>query len=133
MNAIRPLSKFFKAIRNDYRISSTHIGIYAALLYMSEDRGFCNPVEVFSSEIMETAKISAHRTYRKCLKEMTEYGYLKYVPSFKKNKASKIFFTLGYDERDEAHHSRNDPKTASFTLQKGEIAGKSGEEKQSNA
>lgn len=64
---------------------------------------------------------------------MTEYGYLKYVPSFKKNKASKIFFTLGYDERDEAHHSRNDPKTASFTLQKGEIAGKSGEEKQSNA
>ena len=126
MNAIKPLSKFFKAIRNDYRISSTHIGIYAALLYMSEDRGCCNPVEAFSSEIMETAKISAHRTYRKCLKEMTEYGYIKYVPSFKKNKASKIFFTIGYDERDKSYHSRNDPKTVANSLQKGEISGKSG-------
>jgi hypothetical protein len=99
MNPLKPLSRFFEAIRGDYRISSTHIGIYAALLYISEDKGFCNPVEAFSSEIMATAKISAHRTYRKCLKEMTEYGYLRYVPSFKKNKPSKIFFTIKSDER----------------------------------
>lgn len=97
MTPLKPLSRFFEAIQGDCRISSTHIGIYAALLYISEDKGFCNPVEAFSSDVMATAKISAHRTYRKCLKDMTEYGYLKYVPSFKKNKASKIFFTLDYD------------------------------------
>jgi hypothetical protein len=122
MNPVKPLSKFFDAIRSDYRISSTHIGIYAALLYLSEDRGYCNPIEAFSSEIMGTAKISAHRTYRKCLKEMTEYGYLKYVPSFKKNKASKIFFTIDYDERSNAECCRGNTDAADFTLQRGEIA-----------
>lgn len=92
MKYTKPLSKFFELIRNDYRISSTHIGIYAALLYFSEDKGYSNPVEAFSTEVMNTAKISAHKTYRKCLKEMTEYGYLRYVPSFKKNQPSKIYF-----------------------------------------
>ena len=130
MKPVMPLFKFFKAIHGDYRISSTHIGIYAALLYLSEDRGFCNPVEAYSSQIMETAKISAHKTYRKCLKEMTEYGYLKYVPSFKKNRASKIFFTIDYDEKSNAEYSRGDTVAADFPLQKGEIAQKDHKEKE---
>jgi len=129
MIPVRPLFQFFKAIHGDYRISSTHIGIYAALLYLSEDRGFCNPVEAFSSQIMETAKISAHKTYRKCLKEMTEYGYLRYVPSFKKNKASKIFFTIDYDQRYQDDISRDDPESACRTLPKDKVAGKGNKEK----
>jgi hypothetical protein len=95
MECTKPLSRFFEAIRKDYRISSTHIGIYAALLYVWEDKGFANPIEAFSTEMMEIAKISAPKTYRKCLKEMTEYGYLRYEPSFKKNRASKIYLMEG--------------------------------------
>lgn len=61
---------------------------------------------------------------------MTEYGYLKYVPSFKKNRASKIFFTIDYDEKSNAEYSRGDTVAADFPLQKGEIAQKDHKEKE---
>ena len=59
MESLKPLSDFFSAIEKDYRISITHIGVYAALLKYSEDRGFASPIQVFSYEIMRIAKISA--------------------------------------------------------------------------
>ena len=92
METVKPLSDFFKAIENDYRISSTHIGIYAALLYYRILNGFVNPVAAYRSKVMALAKISAPQTYRKCLNDLTDYGYLRYVPSFKKNQPSKIYF-----------------------------------------
>lgn len=91
METEKPLSTFFRAIQNDYRISSTHISVFAALLYYREDRGFTNPIHAYSTDIMKIAKLSAARTYRKCVKELSDYGYLRYEPSFKKNKASRIF------------------------------------------
>jgi hypothetical protein len=53
METLKPLSDFFKAIKKDYHISITHIGIYAALLQFRADRGFINPIQVYSYEIME--------------------------------------------------------------------------------
>lgn len=92
MEIVSPLSHFFSAIEKDYRISITHIGIYAALLQFRTDKGFINPIEAFSYEIMPIAKISGSNTYHKCIKQLHEYGYIKYEPSFKNNQRSKIFF-----------------------------------------
>ncbi|WP_072944978.1 hypothetical protein [Flavobacterium granuli] len=92
MESLTPLSNFFSAIEKDYRISITHIGIYAALLQFRMDKGLINPIQVFSFEIMYLAKISAPTTYLKCVKELSEYGYIKYEPSFKRNKGSKVYF-----------------------------------------
>ncbi len=92
MDFSKPLSDFFSAIETDPRISITHIGIYAALLqYWSEHR-FENPVHVFSYDIMRIAKISANTTFHKAIRELSEYGYIKYEPSFKRNKGSKVYF-----------------------------------------
>lgn len=92
MDELKPLSDFFQAIQDDGRISVTHIGIYAALLQYRIDNGFNNPIQVFSREIMRIAKISASMTYHKCIKQLNEYGYLRYIPSYKRNQGSKIFF-----------------------------------------
>lgn len=92
METLKPLSDFFSAIEKDYRISITHIGIYAALLQFWNDKGFINPIEAFSYEIMPIAKISGSSTYHKCVRELSEYGYIRYEPSFKKNQGSKIYF-----------------------------------------
>lgn len=92
MDIQKPFSDFFAAISNDYRISSTHIGIFAALLHYKLEKGFTNPIHAFSADIMEIAKISAPKTYRKCMQDMSAYGYLRYEPSFKKNQPSKIYF-----------------------------------------
>lgn len=92
MDFLKPLSDFFSAIENDPRISITHIGIYAALLqYWSEHR-FENPVHVFSYDIMRIAKISASTTFHKAIRELSEYGYIKYTPSYNRKRGSKILF-----------------------------------------
>lgn len=84
------LSKFFFAIKKDARISTTHIGIYAALVQYFQEHGKVNPMYVFSHELMPIAKISAHATYHNGIRALSEYGYIKYEPSFKRNKGSKI-------------------------------------------
>lgn len=93
MERLKPLSDFFSAIRHDGRISTTHIGVYAALLQYWQENGCPHPIVAFSHEIMRIAKISAPMTYRKCVKELSEYGYIRYIPSFKKNKASEIYLS----------------------------------------
>lgn len=92
METMKPLSDFFIAIAKDGRISITHIGIYAALLQYRTENGFPNPIQAFSHQIMSIAKISAPITYHKCVRELSEYGYINYLPSFKRNQASKIYF-----------------------------------------
>lgn len=91
MEFLKPLSDFFSAIENDPRISITHIGIYAALLQYWSEHLYENPVQVFSYEIMSIAKISSAITYHKCVKELREYGYIKYEPSFNRKKGSRIY------------------------------------------
>ncbi|WAC41634.1 hypothetical protein [Pedobacter sp. SL55] len=94
MEILKPLTDFFSSIEKDGRISVTHIAVYTALLKYWQQSGFTNPLQAFSYQIMEIAKISAPMTYRKCLKDLSDFGYLKYQPSHKSNQASKIILHL---------------------------------------
>lgn len=102
------LSDFFSAIEEDCRISITHIGIYAALVEYWGMHGWVNPVHAFSRDIMRIAKISAPTTYHKCIRELNEYGYIRYEPSFKKNEGSRIFLYINIEskKKDENQISR---------------------------
>jgi len=92
MENLKPLSDFFTAIEKDFRISSTHIAIYMALLKYRVEKNYENPIQVYRYEITPIAKISSPYTYHKCIQELSNYGYLKYEPSFKKTQGSKIYF-----------------------------------------
>ncbi len=92
MNQLNHLSDFFIAIDKDPRISITHIGIYAALLQYWSAHHFENPICVFSYEIMKIAKISASATYHKSIRDLSSYGYIRYEPSYKRNRGSKVYF-----------------------------------------
>ncbi|KQX00731.1 hypothetical protein [Flavobacterium sp. Root420] len=92
MEHLKPLSDFFFAIENDFRISTTHIAIYAALLQYRVCKGFVNPIEVYRYDITPIAKIASAYTYHKCIRELSDYGYLKYEASSKKTQGSKIYF-----------------------------------------
>ncbi|THD32427.1 MAG: hypothetical protein DI588_07345 [Flavobacterium johnsoniae] len=92
MDRSEPLTSFFAAIQDDGRISMTHIAVYAALLQFRIEKGFSNPIQAYSHEIMKLAKISAPITYHRCIRELSEYGYIKYLPSFKRTQASEIRF-----------------------------------------
>jgi hypothetical protein len=94
METLKPLTDFFKAIEKDYRISVTHIGMYAALLQFRVDKGFVNPIQVYSYEIMEIAMVSSPKTFLKCMHELNEYGYISYIPKRNRNQKSAIYFQI---------------------------------------
>lgn len=90
MEVFQPIAGFFEAIKNDGRICISHIGLYAALVQYWQDHDFINPVEAYSYEITRVARISAN-TYHKCIRDLHDFGYVKYEPSFKRNRSSKVF------------------------------------------
>ena len=84
-------SEFFAAIAGDPRINTTHVSLYMALLHYWREHAFVSPLQVFSHDIMPIAKILCSTTYHKCIKDLSDFGYIKYEPSYKRNQGSKIY------------------------------------------
>lgn len=82
---------FFSAIEKDQRLGISHIGLYATLIWLWEKQGFKGPVNTFGKEVMQLARIASTATYQKLLRQLEQYGYIRYLPSYYKGKASKIF------------------------------------------
>ncbi len=90
MEQVQQLSAFFKAIEGDGRIAPMHICVYAALLHYWSQHQYAVPIRVFSTDIMKIAKLMNRGTYLKYMADLSEYGYIRYEPSRKKNAASKV-------------------------------------------
>ncbi|MEP6803947.1 MAG: hypothetical protein ABI892_05465 [Flavobacterium sp.] len=94
MERLKLLSVFFESIENDFRIGSTHIAVFAALVEFWAQKEMINPIQAYSIEIQKIAKIFSPKTYHKCMRDLDNYGYLIYVPTKNKNKRSSIYFHL---------------------------------------
>ena len=91
MRQLQPLDDFFAAIAEDPRISTAHISLYMALLKLWSEHGFQNPIRVYSAEVMSLCKISGIATYHKRIRELHEFGYIRYVPSYYRCLRSSVF------------------------------------------
>lgn len=86
------LSFFYQSIRSDARIGTTHISLYVALYQMwNWGRGEI-PVLIKRKDVMELAKISSSATYHKCLRQLVEYGFIRYFPCSDPAKKSEVYF-----------------------------------------
>jgi hypothetical protein len=85
------LSDFFAASQNDGRIGIGHIGLFAVLLELWYDGGCRNPVMAYSHEVQCRARIASRATYHTYIRDLHDFGYIHYKPSFKRNKRSEIF------------------------------------------
>ena len=81
MELFVPLTDFYQAIEDDVRISTTHISLYIALLQQWNLNGGKNPIVIARTAIMRKAKINARYTYNKCMNNLQDFGYIKYLPS----------------------------------------------------
>ena len=90
MKEVKPLTCFFSAIKSDHRIGATHISIYAVLIHFYNLNGFANPIKVTRASIMETAKISGVATYHKCMRDLAQFGYIQYMPSYNPALGSQV-------------------------------------------
>jgi hypothetical protein len=93
MHQLQPVEDFFSAIADDPRINTTHISLYMALLKIWGERRFQNPIRVFSHEVMPVCKISGIATYHKSIRELHQYGYIRYVPSYYRYLGSLVYMS----------------------------------------
>ncbi|QIG89334.1 transcriptional regulator [Chryseobacterium sp. POL2] len=90
MNYIRHLTGFYDKIQLDERLNPTHISLYLALFQFWNLNHFQNPISISRNEMMRLSKISAFGTYHKCIKELQNFGYIEYIPSFNPYKGSLV-------------------------------------------
>lgn len=90
MNYIRHLTGFYDLIQQDERLNPTHISLYLALFQFWNVNHFQNPISISRNEMMRLSKISALGTYHKCIKQLQEFGYIEYIPSFNPYKGSLV-------------------------------------------
>jgi hypothetical protein len=90
LNYIKHLTGFFDLVVKDERLNPTHISLYVALFQYWNVNRFKNPISISRSETMKVSKISAKGTYHKCMKELHEYGYIKYDPSYNPFRGSLV-------------------------------------------
>ena len=76
------LNGFIQSVKADPCINTAHISLYISLVSHWYANGGENPLSVFSYEIMPVCKISGVATYHRSIRELHEYGYIKYVPSY---------------------------------------------------
>lgn len=91
MNYILQLSGFFQRVSTDDRLNPTHVSLYMAIFQFWNAEHFQNPVSISRQELMRISKISAKATYHKCIKDLHNFGYIKYIPSFNPFKGSLVY------------------------------------------
>jgi hypothetical protein len=82
MNAGELITNFMVKVKEDPRIGPMHISLYTALLSLWLQRNCIHPLSVFSHDVMPVCKISGPATYHRSIRQLHEYGYIKYVPSY---------------------------------------------------
>ncbi|MEP7376185.1 MAG: hypothetical protein ABI675_22505 [Chitinophagaceae bacterium] len=90
MEILQQLTNFYDTIAEDARIGVTHICLYMALVHESSISLSGSPVCITRHSLMKNARIS-RKTYNKCMKELQQYGYIKYEPSSNPSTGSKVY------------------------------------------
>lgn len=75
------IQQFYASIENDGRIGLSHISVYCALVYYCQTNACSNPFSIERKVVMKLAKISSRVTFSKCMTQLQEYGFVKYLPS----------------------------------------------------
>jgi len=81
----------FSRLSKDDRVTVWHFSVYMAIFFRWRENGYINPVSVTRREIMTLAHIGSIATYHKCIKQLTQFGYLEYLPSYDPSLGSQIY------------------------------------------
>ncbi|MCW3072884.1 MAG: hypothetical protein JWO44_2774 [Bacteroidetes bacterium] len=91
MNYIRHLNKAFEKICEDERLTPFHISLYFSLFQYWNMARFRSPISISRYELMRASKIGSVNTYIRCIKQLDEWQYIKYKPSYNPQKGSLVY------------------------------------------
>lgn len=90
MNYIKHLTGFFEKASHDLNLNPTHISLYVAIFQLWNKSSFKKAIPISREELMRISKIGSNTTYHKCIKELHERNYVRYMPSFNQFKGSTV-------------------------------------------
>jgi len=85
-----PLSGYFERLATDPRLFSSHIALFAALFYFSNDDNPCLPFQVSRPKLMRFSRIKSIATYHKNISDLISCGYIEYTPSWHPLKGTRV-------------------------------------------
>jgi len=87
------LWRFLEAIRDDPCIGPSHISLFLAISYRANLEGWHMPIRVFAKQLMSQAKICGLATYSKCIRDLQDRGYIRYISSCSPATGSQIYIS----------------------------------------
>ena len=90
VNYIVHLNATFEKFNRDERIKQGHITLYLAFFQKWNREYFKKTITVNKTSIIERAKFKSKTTYHNYLKDLYDWGYLSYFPSFHPARGSKV-------------------------------------------
>ena len=91
------MTRFFDAIIHDHRIGLRHIVVYLDFVKQMDECSLTGSVQITRKKVMQLSKIRNIATYHKCMKELQEFGYIDYQPSYHPLKGSLAHFQVSQD------------------------------------
>src|SRR5690554_174979 len=90
VNYIHHMENTLVKFGSDQRVTPWHISLYLALFQIWNRTCFKKEINIRRDELMHLSKIGSTNTYSKCLKQLSEWNYIKYTPSKSRFKSSKV-------------------------------------------
>jgi hypothetical protein len=87
-------SKWIKRMGADSRMLATHVSLFTALFVCWQHGGFNSPFAVTRKKLMAYSRIASIATYHKCIRELDEFGYIHYQPSYHPKIGSLVYWPL---------------------------------------
>ena len=107
INYIKHLNGVFDQFAKDNRLNPTHISLYVALFQLWNHNFFREEFHINREEVMDFSKIGSKSTYHKCIKQLSHWNYLLYIPSHNPFKGSRIkMFDFGTSDGQAVYRSR---------------------------
>lgn len=88
MNA--DLREYLLSFSHDERITAWHMAIIYGILMLSDGDNISLPIQISRERVMRHAHVNSYMTYHKCMKELQQFGYIKYFPSYHPALGSKV-------------------------------------------
>src|SRR5690554_6225723 len=90
VNYILHIENALLKFRDDPRITPWHVSLYMSLFQLWNSTRFKDEINIRRDDLMQFSKIGSTNTYSKCLKQLSEWKYINYIPSKSRFKSSKV-------------------------------------------
>ncbi|MBL7909801.1 MAG: transcriptional regulator [Bacteroidia bacterium] len=108
MNYIIHLNKTFAIFCEDERLTPFHVSLYFSLFQYWNMAKFRNPISISRDELMRASKIGSVNTYIRSIKDLHNWNYIKYIPSYNPQKGSQVYlYTFDNSSNNSNDNSNN--------------------------